>query len=145
MNIDFTNSFKTYYASFFFANIFEEKPSIVKHLFIILILLSLPLKQYFVFLLCHYMYRFHFVVAPICVACGEVFSQRKVVIVGSLIGFVMVGLSSLLVSIEYFVFFYGVGTGNVNTEGKYDKKMNLTKNGAHDYLYMYYSIYTYIQ
>lgn len=63
-------------------------------------------------------------VAPICVACGEVFSQRKVVIVGSLIGFVMVGLSSLLVSTEYFVFFYGVGTGNVNIEGKYDKTRN---------------------
>lgn len=54
------------------------------------------------------------ITAPICVACGEVFSQRKVVIVGSLIGFVMVGLSSLLVSIEYFVFFYGVGTGLAN-------------------------------
>lgn len=54
------------------------------------------------------------ITAPICVACGEVFSQRKVVIVGSLIGFVMVGLSSLLVSMEYFIFFYGVGTGLAN-------------------------------
>lgn len=54
------------------------------------------------------------ITAPICVACGEAFSQRKVVIVGSLIGFVMVGLSSLLVSIEYFVFFYGIGTGLAN-------------------------------
>lgn len=46
-------------------------------------------------------------------------------IVGSLIGFVMVGISSLLVSMEYFIFFYGVGTGNENIEGKYDKNMNL--------------------
>lgn len=37
----------------------------------------------------------------------------------------MVGLSSLLVSMEYFIFFYGVGTGNENIEGKYDKNMNL--------------------
>lgn len=77
------------------------------------------------FLSSQYTYKFCSVVAPICVACGEVFSQRKVVIVGSLIGFVMVGLSSLLVSMEYFIFFYGVGTGNENIEGKYDKNMNL--------------------
>ena len=46
-------------------------------------------------------------------AFGELFTQRKVVIVGSIIGFVMVALSSLRVNIEFFVFFYGVGTGKV--------------------------------
>jgi hypothetical protein len=49
--------------------------------------------------------------APFCVALGEVYTQRKVVIVGSVVGFVMVALSSFLIRIEFFIFFYGVGTG----------------------------------
>ncbi|XP_048745461.1 monocarboxylate transporter 14-like isoform X2 [Ostrea edulis] len=54
------------------------------------------------------------ITAPFCVALGELFTQRKVVLVGSTIGFVMVSLSSFLIRIEFFLFFYGVGTGLAN-------------------------------
>lgn len=56
----------------------------------------------------------------------------------------MVGLSSLLVSMEYFIFFYGVGTGNKNIEGKYDKNMNLliTKKTEHMIIYTCITVYT---
>lgn len=56
----------------------------------------------------------------------------------------MVGLSSLLVSMKYFIFFYGVGTGNENIEGKYDKNMNLliTKKTEHMIIYTCITVYT---
>ncbi|XP_062575751.1 monocarboxylate transporter 12-like [Saccostrea cucullata] len=54
------------------------------------------------------------ILAPFCVAFGEHFTQRKVVILGSLVGFVMIAVASLLVNIEFFIFFYGVGTGLAN-------------------------------
>lgn len=51
----------------------------------------------------------------------------------------MVGLSSLLVSMEYFIFFYGVGTGNENIEGKYDKN---NKKTEHMIIYTCITVYT---
>lgn len=59
----------------------------------------------------------------------------------------MVGLSSLLVSMEYFIFFYGVGTGNENIEGKYDKNMNLliTKKTEHMIIYTCITVYLYTE
>ncbi|XP_056006434.1 monocarboxylate transporter 12-like [Ostrea edulis] len=51
------------------------------------------------------------VTGPFCMALGEHFTQRKVVFVGSIVAFVMVSLSSFLIRIEFFSFFFGVGTG----------------------------------
>lgn len=65
-------------------------------------------------------------------------------IVGSLIGFVMVGLFFLFISMEYFIFFYGVGIGNDNIEGKYDKNMNLLIIKKIEYMIIYICIIVYI-
>ncbi|XP_061185187.1 monocarboxylate transporter 12-like [Saccostrea echinata] len=54
------------------------------------------------------------ILAPFCVAFGEHFTQRKMVILGSVVGFIMIAVASLLVNIEFFIFFYGVGTGLAN-------------------------------
>ncbi|KAK3589658.1 hypothetical protein CHS0354_015159 [Potamilus streckersoni] len=52
--------------------------------------------------------------APICIACGELFTQRKVVMLGGLIGAVGLSLSAFLVNIEFLIFTFGglYGFGN---------------------------------
>ncbi|KAL3847658.1 hypothetical protein ACJMK2_018559 [Sinanodonta woodiana] len=52
--------------------------------------------------------------APICIACGELFTQRKVVMLGGLIGALGLSLSAFLINIEFLIFTFGglYGFGN---------------------------------
>lgn len=51
--------------------------------------------------------------APICVAAGQHFTQRKVVMLGGLIGALGLSLSGLLFSIEWVILTFGALYGKL--------------------------------
>ncbi|KAK7090494.1 monocarboxylate transporter 12-B-like isoform X2 [Littorina saxatilis] len=57
--------------------------------------------------------------APFCILLGQIFTVRKVIIIGGIIGFVGMALGSLLFSMEYVIAVWGVcfGIGNATIYG----------------------------
>lgn len=59
------------------------------------------------------------VMAPVCIMLAQMFTVRQVVMVGGIIGFIGIALSSLLYSIEYVILSFGIcfGLGNATVYG----------------------------
>ena len=56
-----------------------------------------------------------YISAPVCVAAGQHFTQRKVVMLGGFIGALGLSLSGLLFSIEWVILTFGCLYGKLTT------------------------------